>query len=139
MIGMSVMDKILSGDNLILPIEYLKTNVEGQYFDRKSARIDTRAVAKTIIAFANASGGVLAIGVEDNGDITGFNEVGFERIDRFRRACFEYCKNSPNTKEQIIKVTNDKGQEDKILLLNVLPSNNRVIRSTSDDVFLRVR
>ena len=43
-----------------------------QYFDRKSARIKPNAVARHIVAFANAAGGKLAIGIEDNGEITGY-------------------------------------------------------------------
>ena len=57
---------------------------EGQFFERKSAwlgppsqrrRRDTKAVAKdiaeTLAAMANADGGELVVGLEDNGDLTG--------------------------------------------------------------------
>ena len=39
-------------------------------FDRKSARIDSKTLAITIIAFANVDGGRIAIGVEDDGTLT---------------------------------------------------------------------
>ena len=57
----------------ILTLEYLSNEKEGQYLDRKSARIKPSDIARHIVAFANANGGVLAIGIEDNGEITGFN------------------------------------------------------------------
>ena len=40
-------------------------------FDRKSARIDAKALAVLLVAFANADGGTAAIGVENDGEITG--------------------------------------------------------------------
>ena len=49
---------------------------ENQYFDRKSARKDDREIAKHISAFANAAGGKLVIGIEDNGEVTGFKRDG---------------------------------------------------------------
>ena len=49
---------------------------ENQYFDRKSARKDDREIAKHISAFANAAGGKLVIGIEDNGEVTGFKRNG---------------------------------------------------------------
>ena len=36
---------------------------EDQYFDRKSARIKPRDIIKHIVAFANADGGKLVIGI----------------------------------------------------------------------------
>ena len=42
---------------------------ESLYFDRKSARLNAKEVARHICAFANASGGKLVIGIEDNGEI----------------------------------------------------------------------
>lgn len=54
-------------------IEHLRFTPEGQRFDRKSAKIDAKALAIHIIAFANADGGTLVIGIEDNGNITGID------------------------------------------------------------------
>lgn len=44
----------------------------------KSAKIDAKALAIHIIAFANTDGGTLVIGIEDNGDITGID--GYKKI-----------------------------------------------------------
>lgn len=46
-------------------IEEILTNEEMQIFDRKSVNIDPKALAITIIAFANADGGTVAIGISD--------------------------------------------------------------------------
>ena len=54
-----------------MTIEEIQKSTEFQVFDRKSARIDAKALAITIIAFANADGGQIALGVEDDGTLTG--------------------------------------------------------------------
>ena len=60
-----------NGDQNDMTIEEIQKSTEYQVFDRKSARIDAKALAITIIAFANADGGRIAIGVEDDGTLTG--------------------------------------------------------------------
>ena len=46
-----------------MTIEQICGAVESPLFDRKSARIDAKALAVHLIAFANADGGVIAVGV----------------------------------------------------------------------------
>lgn len=50
-----------------MTIEDMCFTTEKQEFDRKSARITATTIATPMIAFANADGGLLAIGIEDNG------------------------------------------------------------------------
>lgn len=61
------------------PAIFAKTK-ENQYFDRKSARIKPNDAARHIVAFANASGGKLVIGIEDSGEITGFRFDGAQNV-----------------------------------------------------------
>lgn len=132
------MKESLSSINPILTLNYLKNYKENQYFDRKSSRIEPKNIAKHLIAFANASGGMLIIGVEDDGTITGFSKVGFHKIDKFKRVFFEYCKTTPTIKYEKIKVINADLEDDFILIFHINPSTKRVIRGTSDDVYLRI-
>jgi len=66
--------------------DWLRTHEEGQFFERKScydradacsklrrARDVARDVAETLSAMANADGGTLVLGVEDDGMLTGVN------------------------------------------------------------------
>lgn len=57
-----------------MSIEEMCTTTEKQLFDRKSAKIESTAIATPIIAFENTDGGLLAIGIEDNGEITGIDD-----------------------------------------------------------------
>ena len=54
-------------------IKTLTTTLEGQTCDRKSARIDPKGLAVVLVAMANADDGSVAIGIEDNGTITGID------------------------------------------------------------------
>lgn len=81
---------------------------------------------------------MLAIGIEDDGTITGFEEVGKHRIDVFKRIPFEHLKTSPLIKCEEIQTKNSKGRQDCILIYQIEPSTKRVIRSTSDEVYLRI-
>lgn len=67
--------------------------VESPLFDRKSARIDAKTLAIHLIAFANADGGMIAVGVEDDGTITGIDGHA-EHINELLRAPFDFCKPS---------------------------------------------
>ena len=51
-------------------IEDLQFCTERQILDRKSARIKAMDFAVTVVAMANADGGFLAVGIEDEGKIT---------------------------------------------------------------------
>lgn len=124
--------------NPVLTLNYLQKATENQYFDRKSARITPKDIVKHLIAFSNASGGVLAIGIENDGRITGFEDVGFDKINEFMIVPYEYCKGNPRVNIEVIEVLNDKSRTDKILIYHVDNSAKKVIRSTADDVYLRI-
>ena len=48
-----------------MTIQEIQTRKEEQTFDCKSIQIDPKALAITIVAFANADGGIIAIVVSD--------------------------------------------------------------------------
>lgn len=54
-----------------MDLEYIRHTTEFQVSDRKSVRIEPKALAVPIIAMANADGGVIALSVEDDGALTG--------------------------------------------------------------------
>lgn len=51
-----------------MTLESLSTQSESQTFDRKSIKIAAKDLATIVVAFANADGGTIAIGVADNGE-----------------------------------------------------------------------
>ena len=72
-----------------ISIEKLQNSSEGQYLDRKSARLAPKELAKHISAFANAEGGIIVLGIEDDGRITGLTPV---QENSFRQAPADFCK-----------------------------------------------
>ena len=98
---------------------------ETYYFDRKSARKDTAEIAKHISAFANAAGGKLVIGIEDDGSITGFKRSGAREIEDFKQSAIVDCVPSPAVSCREIPVVNASGEDDLILVLDVAASTDR--------------
>ena len=119
-----------------LTLEQICTMTESPLFDRKSARIDAKTLAIHLIAFANADGGVIAVGVEDDGTITGINGYQ-EHINELLRVPFDYCKPSVQIETELLACTNRDGEPDYILLIEVLQSNE-LHANQADDVFFRV-
>lgn len=111
---------------------------ENQYFDRKSARKDDREIAKHISAFANAAGGKLVVGIEDNGEVTGFRRNGARDIENFELAALATCTPTPIVHRERISVVNSSGEDDLVLVLDIEPSTSHSVARMSDgDVFLR--
>ena len=119
-----------------LTLERICTMTESPLFDRKSARIDAKTLAIHLIAFANADGGVIAVGVEDDGTITGIDGYQ-EHINELLRVPFDYCKPSVQIETELLACTNRDGEPDYILLIEVLQSNE-LHANQADDVFFRV-
>ena len=102
-------------------------------FDRKSADIDAKGLAVLLIAFANADGGTAAIGVENDGRITGVDGMQ-DHINDLLRAGLDYCVPSIlNTQEY----TDYRGRPNHIIIMRVAPSM-KVHANQADEVFYRM-
>lgn len=119
-------------------IETLSSTRENHYFDRKSARIKPEDLARHVVAFANASGGKVVVGIEDNGTVTGFARQGSRDPERFEQCAIADCSPAPDVSCTRVPVTNASGEDDFVLVMDVEPSTNRVITRRKDGVvFLR--
>ena len=125
--------------NSALTLEYMTTEHENKYFDRKSAKIKPSDLAPHISGFANADGGTLVIGISDKTHIIeGINSFGDEKINDFINAPKDCCKPMPRYQEEFLPVVNSAGKEDRILLLHIFPSIDQVIRTSGDATWLRI-
>ena len=130
---------IKSKINPILTLEYLTSQPENKYFDRKSAKIKASDIADLVVAFANAEGGTIAIGISDKTrTIEGINHCGVEKINSFLAVPKDCCKPMPVYEEEFLDVTNSAGQKDQILLLHIHASVDQIIRTTNDSTYLRI-
>ena len=128
----------ISKYNTAITIDYLTKHSEDSGYDRKSARKDYKLLANTIASFANANGGIIAVGIEDDGKITGFQRVGEEKYNGFLKILSSsYFKTVPKCKIETINIKNSDEKDDKIILFHIEPSTNKVIRNSKDEVYLR--
>jgi ATP-dependent DNA helicase RecG len=121
-----------------LNIKDLVNIPEGQFFDRKSARKEPEEIANHIIGFANAAGGFLAIGIEDEGSLTGFQIEGAFSADSYKNVIKNYCQSKVETKIYTINFSHENGKEDFILLFKVEPAYGKIIRNFENDIYLRL-
>lgn len=118
-------------------IQSFSRRKEDKSFDRKSARKEPKEILRHLIGFANADGGLLVIGIEDSGEITGFNYTKAHQPEEFIHALYNLQKMPIPVTHQLLDVINNQGLPDHILVFDISPSNGRVITSHDDRVFLR--
>lgn len=119
-----------------MTIEEMCTTTEKQLFDRKSAKISATAIAIPMIAFANADGGLLAVGIEDNGEITGIDAY-TTNVNEILRAGYDFCQPSIFIEKEIVDCIDHKGNSNHILLIRI-PQSTDMHVNNRDEAFLRV-
>lgn len=117
-------------------INDLRFSTEKQIMDRKSAKIQARDLSTPVVAMANADGGYLAIGIEDDGTITGIDDYE-KNLNELLRVPFDFCVPSVDVRNTYMDVVDCRGNANHILRMQVLTST-RVIANQADEVFLRV-
>ena len=131
--------KVVSKINPHLTLEYMQSESENKYFDRKSAKIRSVDLAQHISAFANADGGTLVIGISDKKrTLEGVDSCGADRINEFINAPKDCCRPMPHYQEEFVEIINENGDQDRLLLLHIEPSVDRVIRTSNDRTYLRI-
>ena len=111
---------IASKINPLLTVEYMQTESENKYFDRKSGQIKASELAPHISAFANADGGTLVIGISDKKrTLEGINSCGDDKINEFINAPKDCCRPMPRYQEEFVDIINESGEPDRLLLLHI--------------------
>lgn len=127
----------LSKINSRINLEYLKTEKENLYFERKKAKISLQDLANEIASFANSNGGIIAVGICDDGKIEGFNVYGKDKLNDCQKVVTNFLKNTPTYRTELIEIKNEKGEDDNLLLFHIEPELNYLIRNNKDEVFCR--
>jgi ATP-dependent DNA helicase RecG len=109
---------------------------EDQWFDRKSARIKPRTLADALIAFANADGGVIVVGLSD-GRVEGTDSLG-RAWNELVQAALDFCVPPVRADHRLVACVNDAGKADHLLVLDVRPTEGAVHANRRDEAFLRV-
>ena len=107
-----------------LSLEYLTKEKENLYFERKRAQIALRDLANEIASFSNSNGGIIVVGITDDGKVEGFNPYGIEKLNGCQKVVTNFLKPTPKYRTELVDIKNDKGEDDKLLLFHIEPELN---------------
>ena len=120
-----------------MTVQEITTRKEDQTFDCKSIQIEPKALAVPIVAFANADGGVIAIGVSDKTrKIEGINQH-TDKLNELLRVPFDFCNPSVPVTCSYLPCTDKEGNENRILLMEI-PASSSLHTNQADEAFMRV-
>ena len=120
-----------------MTIQEIITHKEDQTFDCKSIQIDPKALAITIVAFANADGGDIAIGVSDKTrKIEGVDQH-TEKLNELLRVPLDFCNPSVSITSDLLPCTDKDGNENHILLMHI-PASSELHANQADEAYMRV-
>ena len=120
-----------------MTIQEVTSRKEEQTFDCKSIQIDPKTLAIPIVAFANADGGVIAIGVSDKTrKIEGVDQH-TEKLNELLRVPLDFCNPSVSITTDLVPCTDKDGNDNHILLMYI-PASSELHANQADEAFIRV-
>lgn len=131
---------LLSADELYdgMSSEMAVDAKEDHRIERKLPSYNARALGDYFSMWANTSpeGGVILIGVDNDGGITGCASTDTDHINELQRAGDIFC---PDARYQCkrVDVINNKGRPDYIVAIRVLNREDRVVETTAGKAFAR--
>lgn len=118
-------------------VEELRQMPEGQTFDCKSIHIEPKALANTIVAMANADGGVIAVGMSDKTRRIEGVDQDKTRLNEILRTPFDFCVPTVPVMTEFMPCKDCDGNDNHILIIDV-PASPRLHANQADEVFWRV-
>lgn len=128
----------ISECNPIASIEYLTSTPESQYLERKSVTdgngVKPTKVANEIIGMLNADGGILALGIADNGAIENLRDLGEDKLNDYRRIVIDLIQPPANVRLEEVEYDGKL-----IFLYHVEQDFERMFkRADNEEVYRRV-
>lgn len=120
-----------------MTIDEILVKEEKQIFERKSVNIEPKTLAITLIAFANADGGKIVIGITDRTRTVEGIDFEVQKVNELLRVPYDFCHPSVSVKTERVPCVDSKGRDNHVLLMTVEPSME-VHANQADEVFLRV-
>ena len=129
---------ITSSIDPIATLDYLCNTTEHQYLERKGieeAGVKPSKLADEIIGMLNADGGIIALGISDDGAIQDLNELSEDDLLKYEKVCHEFI--APPARVQLEKLICDDGE--LVFLYHVSQDyENLYERKDSHNVFKRI-
>lgn len=108
---------------------------EDQWFDRKSARVAPKDLAIALVAFANAEGGSVVVGLH-SGSVEG-TKADPSHANALRQAAIDHTSPPVRARIEQVSCINDRGDPDVLLVFRVAPGET-VHELKNGDCYLRV-
>ena len=118
-------------------IEEIRQMPEGQTFDCKSIHIEPKALANTIVAMANADGGMIAVGISDKTRRIEGVDQDKAHLNEILRTPFDFCVPTISVTTEFMPCQDSEGNDNHILIIHV-PASPRLHANQADEVFWRV-
>ena len=116
--------------------EALLSIPEDQWFERKSARVDPRKLAETLVGFANAEGGNVVLGLHD-GKVEGIEGARSRRLSDWQQTAFDFPQPAVRCDIKLVECRDADGNPDSLLTIEI-EASEQVHATNKDEVFLRV-
>lgn len=113
---------------------------EDPRFDRKSGQSEPKVLAKYLSAFGNGpsvDGGVLAIGIEKDGTISGCTHLSQSQLSDIESCGQIHCPDGRSISRRI-RALNHKAQEDFIVLVRISYVDDKVVQLTDGTAYERL-
>ncbi len=120
-----------------MTIEEVLAKNEKQIFDRKSIQIKPVDLSDTICAFANADGGIIAIGISDKHRRIEGVDYHEEQLNEVLRTPIDFCNPTVPITTEMVECVNYEGKPDHVLLMHIEASPLLHVNQ-ADEAFLRV-
>jgi len=119
-------------------VRTLKDAKENRQLERKPAGIHAAALAEYMSMFANTKpeGGVVIIGMENDGTISGCMSLHHNRLNSLERSGDTHC---PDARYEVRhqEVKRPDGTSDFLLMIRVFYRQDKVVRTTKGKAFIR--
>lgn len=118
-------------------IDEIRRMPESQTFDCKSILVEPKALANTIVARANADGGVIVVGISDKTRRIEGVDQDKKHLNDILRTPLDFCVPSVTVSMEYMPCTDAEGRDNRVLLIHV-PASPRLHANQADEVFWRV-
>ncbi|HCB34934.1 MAG TPA: hypothetical protein DEP66_00255 [Acidimicrobiaceae bacterium] len=109
---------------------------ENQWYEYKGSRVDQKVVARALVAFANAEGGVLVIGLDDTDGVEGIDGVSADNQTDWRSAASLRVVPPIRVETDEVECVNADGKPDRLLVIRV-PASEHVHNASDGEVYVR--
>ena len=111
---------------------------EDRRIERKPATIHADSLAPYFSMWANTQpdGGIIVMGMENDGSISGCERLSTGQVNRLEKTRMEYCPEARCTSKRV-KAVNKDGAGDFLMLFRVHYRNDLVVRTNSGEAFVR--